>query len=216
MTTAIYLRVSTDLQDVASQRFALKMLCAARGWDYPADREYQDAGVSGAVSDRPEYQRLLTDIARGTVKRLICTDLDRISRDPDERSRFHRHCRKFGVEVVETGGVVNTQTPEGVLMERVRAAVSEYDRSRIKQRCKAGIAARIASGKRWGPPPKLTGDVLKALLAEARGQSYGSVGKRYGIDAALVRKLWGRADGGVQPRPRGRRPVTSSCSVRPS
>lgn len=210
MSTVAYLRVSTDQQDVDSQRFALRLLCVSRGWEYPERAEYVDAGISGAIADRPEYRRLLSDVAAAKVKRIICTDLDRVSRDPDERSRFNKHCARLGVEVVESGGVVNTAMPEGMLIERIKAAVAEFERSKIKQRCKNGIAAYIASGKHWGPKPKLSGADLERLVAEDRSQTYYKVAQKYGVDPATVRRAWKRADGGVASRPRGRRKLAST------
>lgn len=124
---------------------------AARGWDYALAREYVDDGISGATAERPGYQQLRADVEAGTVARICTYDMDRISRDPEERAGFVKLCMAKGTAITEyASGDMDPSSPTGMLLERVKSALAEFQRSQIKQRTRAGIAARVSAGEKWG------------------------------------------------------------------
>ena len=59
--TAIYYRVSTDKQDLSSQKQAVESWINSLEASKKAYKitEYIDEGISGAKTDRPAYQNLL-------------------------------------------------------------------------------------------------------------------------------------------------------------
>lgn len=195
MTTAVYLRVSTELQDVESQRFELKMLFAARGWDYSAATEYIDDGFSGATDERPAFQRLRTDIASGGVTHVVCYDMDRVSRDVDTRSAFVRLCTDRAVRITDLSGELDASTPTGLLLERVRSAVGEFQRKQTALRTSAGIRSRIAKGQLWGGARVIANrkgvrrfsDEKEREIANSKGSSE-TVARRRGCSPSAVRK----------------------------
>lgn len=154
MRTLAYLRVSTELQaqgnSVESQRFQLRCLFAARGLDYGACREFVDEGLSGGTMNRPAVRELIATIEAGGVDLVAVYDMDRLSRDPDDRSAFIKLCAAKGAAIFDARGELDTRTPEGKLMERVKAAVSEYERAKIRQRISSGVRSKMANGERWG------------------------------------------------------------------
>lgn len=154
MTTAVYLRTSSELQadnhGVESQRFELQCLFAGRGIDYGTAIEFVDDGISGATEDRPAFQRLKAAIERCEIRTLYVFDMDRIARDVDIRSAFVRLCIASGCQIIELAGEVNTSTPIGMLLERIKSALAEFQRSQIAARTKAGVQSRLAQGERWG------------------------------------------------------------------
>ena len=50
---------------------------------------FKDKGYSGKNTDRPEFQRLLDEIRKGKVRRVIVYKLDRISRNVQEFSAMY-------------------------------------------------------------------------------------------------------------------------------
>lgn len=213
MTTAIYMRVSTEKQakenSVDSQRFQIRNLFAVKGWDYAGAVEFVDEAESGTTMDRAAVQQLLGAVERNEITRLVIYDMDRLSRNPEDRTSFLRLCKAKGVEVHELARELNWDSPEGRLLERVKAAVAEHERSRTLQRMRDGIRARIARGEPWGgaitvtaegrPVPR-TGSgrgrapASPAEIAEAcRAIQAGSttdrdVARRYGVDIRTVRR----------------------------
>src|SRR5262245_24931897 len=80
MRVAIYLRVSTGGQTTDNQRLELERVAAQRDWQIVG--LYEDAGVSGAKGreQRPEFDRLLKDAARGKFDIVAAWSVDRLGR----------------------------------------------------------------------------------------------------------------------------------------
>ena len=72
----VYLRVSTDSQDLARQE---AIVATARGAGYYVAAVYRET-ASGARPDRPELVRMIADLQPGEV--VIAEKIDRISRLP--------------------------------------------------------------------------------------------------------------------------------------
>src|ERR1700760_5033592 len=77
---ALYLRVSTGEQTTNNQRLALEAACEQRGWQVVTT--YADPGISGAKGrdDRPEFDRMLKDAARGQFNVVMAWSVDRLGR----------------------------------------------------------------------------------------------------------------------------------------
>ena len=77
MTAGIYLRVSTSEQNTDLQKQELLTQATLRGWDAVL---YEDHGMSGASTDRPSLDRLLSDAEHKKVGVVMAWKLDRIGR----------------------------------------------------------------------------------------------------------------------------------------
>ena len=84
LTTAVYVRVSTDSQSTDSQVLAVRGFLEARGESVVESRWYIDDGVSGRTTVRPGLCRLNVDIQRGNVTTLVLYDLSRLARNACE------------------------------------------------------------------------------------------------------------------------------------
>ena len=104
---AIYARKSriTNKGDSIGVQFKQSADYAINQLSLPEDYEfarYEDKGLSGYYSDRPDFQRLLRDIEMGKIKAVACYKLDRISRKTSDLMRlleyFERpRCDAFGL-----------------------------------------------------------------------------------------------------------------------
>src|ERR1700749_3786258 len=81
---ALYLRVSTGEQTTNNQRLALGAACEQRGWQVVTT--YADPGISGAKGrdERPEFDRMLKDAARGQFNVVMAA---RVTRRPVQPPR---------------------------------------------------------------------------------------------------------------------------------
>lgn len=79
-STALYLRVSTEEQDLAGQERELRAYAASRNWSVVETYAEKASGTGRAV--RPEYDRLLRDAksAARPWRHLLVWALDRFSR----------------------------------------------------------------------------------------------------------------------------------------
>jgi DNA invertase Pin-like site-specific DNA recombinase len=146
---AIYARVSTLDQQPENQLRELRQYVQVRGWT-PA--EYVDKGVSGAADRRPALDQLLTDARRRRFDVLVCWRLDRLGRNLRHLVTLFDELRAVGVEFVSLGEGIDATTPAGKLQMHILAALAEFERARIAERVRAGLARVRASGKRLGRP----------------------------------------------------------------
>ena len=102
---AIYARIS---QDRTGEELGVKRQlqdCQAeaerRGWTVA--QEYVDDDISAySGKQRPEYERMLRDIAEGRRDGVIVWHMDRLHRRPVELERFVEVCTRAGVRDVVT------------------------------------------------------------------------------------------------------------------
>jgi DNA invertase Pin-like site-specific DNA recombinase len=67
-----------------------------------------------------------------------------------------------GVGIVTLGEAIDTTTPAGRLQLHVLAALAEFERARIAERVRAGLARVRASGRRLGRPRAIVDDAAFA------------------------------------------------------
>jgi site-specific DNA recombinase len=101
---------------------------------------------------RPEYRRLLDDIAAGQIDAVVVWHLDRLHRQPKELEEFFEILDDAGVtNLASVTGDVNLATDEGRFMARIQGAVARKesdDRSRRIRRMAEEIAeeGRVGGG----------------------------------------------------------------------
>lgn len=179
-----YARVSTEEQNLALQRQALK----AAG----CERIYEDKGVSGAAIDRPALKRALRTAKRDDV--LVVWKLDRLGRDLRHLVNLAHQLTANGVgfKVLEGHGAeIDTTTANGRLIFGIFAALAEFERELISERTKAGMDAAKRAGKHIGRPRKMTDKQLveaRALVKSGK-ETRAAIAARYGVNVATLRRL---------------------------
>ena len=138
---ALYARVSSEQQadahTIASQVAALRERVTADGIGVPPEREFLDAGYSGATLVRPALERLRDLTAAGGLDRLYVHSPDRLARKYAYQVLLLDEWQRAGVEVVFLNRAVGT-TPEDELLVQVQGMVAEYERAKILERSRRG------------------------------------------------------------------------------
>ncbi|MEC8812590.1 MAG: recombinase family protein [Pseudomonadota bacterium] len=153
-----YARVSTSEQDTTLQIDALTTAGCERIY-----QEYK----SGKSKDRPELTRCLDALREGDV--LIVWRLDRLGRSLKDLIEIVSELESKGVGFQSLNESIDTTSSSGKLIFHVFAALSEFERSLIQERTKAGLAAARARGRKGGRPKKLSEDQIrkaKAMLSD--------------------------------------------------
>src|SRR5713226_6885670 len=145
MKAAIYARVSTVDQEPENQLAELRRYVEVRGW---TTVEYVDRGVSGAKDRRPALDQLITDASRRRFDVLVCWRLDRLGRNLKHLVTLLEELQALGVAFVSLGEGIDCTTPVGKLQLHILAALAEFERSRIAERVRAGLARVRAAGRR--------------------------------------------------------------------
>ncbi len=150
MRAAIYARVSTLDQQPENQLQELRRYVEARGW---TGSEYVDHGVSGSKDRRPALDRLVADARRRKVDTVVVWRLDRLGRSLKHLVTLLDDLQALGVAFVSLGEGIDCTTPAGRLQLHILAALAQFERERIAERVRAGLARARANGQRLGQNP---------------------------------------------------------------
>lgn len=157
-----YARVSTDDQTTAAQTDALRAAGCATIFEEKA---------SGASRGRPELARTLARLSRGDT--LVIWKLDRLGRSLAHLLEVIEDLRGRGCHFRCLTSPIDTASPHGTLVLQMLGAVAEYERSLIRERTRAGLAAARARGRIGGNPKLKRGDPVTARrLADRQRQLY--------------------------------------------
>ena len=183
---AVYVRVSTHDQEVENQLEELRRYVAARGWKA---REYLDEGVSGALDQRPALDELVRDAKRRRFDVLLCWRLDRLGRSLKHLVTLLDELHELGVAFVSLGEGIDCTTPAGRLQLHILAALAQFERERIAERVRAGLARVRREGRRLGRPPvQVTQDALDLVT----GLSVREAARRLGVSRSTAHRVLGQ------------------------
>src|SRR4051812_1351788 len=148
MRCAIYARVSTLDQNPENQLAELHRYTAARGWTAV---EYVDHGVSGSRDSRPALDRLVKDARRRKFDVLVTSKLDRLGRNLKHLIVRLDDLQALGVAFVSLGEGIDATTPAGKRQMHILGAIAEFEKGRIVERVRAGLARCEGAGQEVGP-----------------------------------------------------------------
>ena len=146
-----YARVSTSEQTLASQIDALN--------GAGAERIFQDK-ITGTARARPELDRMLDQLRDGDV--VVVAKYDRLARSLRDLMDIVEAIRARGAGFRSLAEDIDTTTPAGRLVFHVFGSIAEFERERIAERTREGLAAARKRGRIGGRP--------KALSPEARAE----------------------------------------------
>ncbi len=107
---------------------------------------FKDKGYSGKNTDRPEFQRLLDEIRKGKVRRVIVYKLDRISRSILDFANMMELFQEYDVEFVSSTEKFDTSTPMGRAMLNICIVFAQLERETIQKRVTDAYYSRCLKG----------------------------------------------------------------------
>jgi DNA invertase Pin-like site-specific DNA recombinase len=185
MKAAIYARVSTFDQEPENQLAELRRYVQARGWNAT---EYVDRGVSGAKDRRPALDQLIVDAKRRKLDVLVVWRLDRLGRNLRHLILLLDDLQAVGLAFVSLQEGIDATTPAGRLQLHVLGAIAEFERARIQERVKAGLARARREGVKLGRPKRA---IPVDRLAEVASLSLTDAAATLGVSRATI-KRWRR------------------------
>src|SRR5207237_10899417 len=120
---------------------------------------YDDGADTGRNMERPALQRLLADIAAGSIDCVVVYKVDRLSRSLLDFARMIAIFDQHHVSFVSVTQLFNTATSMGRLMLNVLLSFAQFEREIISERTRDKMAAARRKGKRCGGYPILGYDV---------------------------------------------------------
>jgi site-specific DNA recombinase len=142
----VYARYSSDSQRDASIDDQVR-ICRAEierhGWDLV--EVYADAGISGASTFRPGYQKLLQDASAGALDVVLAESLDRLSRDLADVATLYKHLSYLGVRLwTVADGPINE------LHVGLKGTMNALYLKDLAQKTHRGLEGRVRSGMSGG------------------------------------------------------------------
>lgn len=182
-----YLRVSSDEQDVNSQKQGVDKFAADKGWKI--DKYITDEGVSGGKDpDKRKLGPLLKLLQKDDV--IISSEISRLGRDLYMVMDILHFC-------MERGCVIYTVKDKFVLGDDIQSKVlafafglsAEIERQMIRQRTKEGLRLRMKMGVLVGRPIgresstyKLDSDKERIVEQFKWGVPIRRMAKNFGVD----------------------------------
>jgi DNA invertase Pin-like site-specific DNA recombinase len=137
-------------QELEDQRRAIERSCEGPAFELieiVADREPKD----GKALDRPGLSHVINRIAAGDASCLVVSGLERLSRSVAELGTLMRWLERNDVRLIAVELGLDTSTSGGRVTARALASVGEWERDRLAERTRTGLAAarakrHVASG----------------------------------------------------------------------
>ena len=147
---------------------------------------YEDRGYSGKNTNRPGFQKMMEDVERGIIQKIVVYRLDRFSRSIADFSRLWEILQKHGVEFVSLNETFDTATPMGRAMLNIIMIFAQLERETTAQRVRDNYRQRAKLGCWPGGPPPYGFSLDKLPGADGRPVP----GLVPGEQAALVREIF--------------------------
>ena len=195
MLVALYCRVSTGEQDTGAQEAELRRYAEVRGWTI--FKIYRDKGYSGATTNRPALQELLSDTRRRRFDAILVFRFDRFARSLRELLNALELCRQANISVVSATEGIDTGSASGELIFHIFGAIAQFERSLIGARVRSGLQHAREQGKQIGRPAEklLTEEEQRRVVRDRlrKRSSLRKLAKNYGttvwqVSRALARR----------------------------
>ena len=195
-----YLRVSSDEQDVNSQKQGVEQFALAHSWSI--DKYITDEGVSGGKDpDKRNLGPLLKQLQKGDI--VICSEISRLGRDLYMVMDILHFCMTQGciIYTVKDNFTLGDDIQSKVLAFAFGLA-AEIERQMIRQRTKEGLRLRMKMGSlvgrpyldRRAPDYSKTSELSKRMEEQKDrileqynwGVPYGRLAANFGVDRATI------------------------------
>ncbi len=146
---AIYVRVSTEEQARSGYSIDGQIAnCTQKGISLGlSDFEiFKDDGYSGEFIERPALDRLRQYLKSGAIKNIIIYDPDRMARVLDIQLQLTAEIEQAKANLIFCTHDYDA-SPEGKLFFMIRGAISQFEKSKIRERTMAGKRTKALSGK---------------------------------------------------------------------
>ena len=164
MKIAAYMRVSTEEQ-AGEERYSLhaqladiKRMCTSRC--YVIVETYRDT-VSGATSDRPGFQQMISNAKNRFFDAVVVAKVDQLAGSPGLQLLRTNQLENLGLRVIFVTEPARTEDQDmSAIIRSVMDAFPEFERSKMTSRMSAGRRDKAMRGGYSGGPPQF-GYVLR-------------------------------------------------------
>jgi len=196
LKAALYARFSSDNQrneSIDAQIRAIKEF--AKNNDIMIVGEYIDRAKSATTDDRPDFQRMISDSAKGNFSLVLVHKLDRFARNRNDSIVYRMKLQKNRVSLLSVLEPFDDDKPENIILQSVLEGMNEFYSRNLSREVRKGLKENALKCKHTGGSPPLGYDVDKdtRLLvvneheAEAVRFIYKSVLEGNGYSSIIIR-----------------------------
>ena len=184
MKIAIYARTSTNNQQkgLESQIRALRSYCKSKGIN--KFKLYQDSGISGSKSSRPELDTLMSDVKSGKINTVIVYSFSRFSRSTKHLLATLELFNSLAITFISISENLDTRTAMGKAIFTIISSISQLERELISERVKNGLNNARAKGKTIGRTKQRNSDLIRSLRSQ--NMSYRKIAKLTGYSISTI------------------------------
>lgn len=183
MKVAIYVRVSTEDQNIDTQLLMCRQYCERTG--HTIYKEYQDIGISGKNESRPAFNQLMEDMRNFKYDAVCVYKLDRLGRSLAHLIKLFEEFELKKVNFISVTQNIDTLTAEGRMYMRLMMVLAEYEREMTVDRVKDGLKRAVKAGKILGRP-KTEYNKYDILKLKAQGHSIREIARHLNIGKGIV------------------------------
>lgn len=173
-----YARTSVNEQNPQLQLQALEVAGVAK--------IFTDAGVSGTLATRPQFDAALAYLREGDT--LVVWKLDRLGRSTRNVLAVLDRLKATGVRLRSLTEGLDTSGPMGEAIVTIMAAFAQLERDQLVERTKAGLAVARAAGRLGGRPRVMTAQKLAIArtLYDSGDYRVAQIARTLGVSTATV------------------------------
>lgn len=190
--TALYLRLSKDdgtmseSSSIQTQKEMLTRYCRENG--FAISQIYIDDGWSGTNTNRPSFQRMLSDIEDGKINCVITKDLSRLGRNYLETGSFTEiYFPEHNVRYIAVTDGVDTAKGSTMDITPFKNLLNDMYAQDISKKIKSSVLTRQKQGKFTG------GKAPYGYAKDPNDKNHLVIDERY---APTVRRIYNMAENG--------------------
>ena len=158
--------------------------------DNYAFMEYEDKGLSGYYSDRPDFQRMLRDVQDGKIRAIVCYKLDRIGRKTTDLLRLMDFLEKYNVDLLICSNGINTASGVSKIFIQIFAVVAEFERDTLTERITDNMMELAKDGRWLGGNTPMGFTVRRVTTGSGKGKSAYSYLESIPEEKRMVQRLY--------------------------
>ena len=160
LRAALYARFSSDNQrneSIDAQIRAIKEFAHAN--DIVIVAEYIDRAKSATTDDRPDFQRMIKDSAKGDFQLLIVHKLDRFARNRNDSIAYRMKLQRNHITLLSVLEPFDEDRPETILLQSVIEGMNEFYSRNLAREVRKGLKENALNCKHTGGIPPLGYDL---------------------------------------------------------
>ncbi len=153
MKAVIYARYSSENQREESIEGQIRECTAyCKKNDITIVRSYIDRALSAKTDNRPDFQRMIKDSAKGLFDVVLVWKLDRFARNRYDSAHYKAQLKKYGVKVLSATENIS-EGPEGIILESLLEGMAEYYSAELSEKVIRGHTENALKCKYNGGTP---------------------------------------------------------------